>query len=84
VVEELRFVLAFGRSSIIRDRELEAEYVGRRLPLSPKEQAGLRRGIEERLYRGSETPLPLQRFRAVRLIQRFMGYLGAVDPTTGT
>lgn len=84
VVEELRFVLAFGRSSIIRDRELEAEFVGRRLPLSPKEQAGLRRGIEERLYSGAETPLPLQRFRAVRLIQRFMGYLGAVDPTTGS
>ena len=84
VVEELRFVLAFGRSSVIRDRELEAEYVGRRLPLSPKEQAGLRRGIEERLYGGAETPLPLQRFRAVRLIQRFMGFLGAVDPTTGS
>lgn len=81
VVEEIRFVLAFGRSAVIRNRELEAEYVGRRLPLTSKEQAGLRRGIENLLYAGAETPLPLQRFRAVRLIQRFMGYLGAADPT---
>ncbi len=81
VVEEIRFVLAFGRSSVIRDRELEAEYVGRRLPLTSKEQTGLRRGIEELLYSGVETPLPLQRFRAIRLVQRFMGYLGAADPT---
>ncbi len=81
VVEEIRFVIAFGRSTVIRNRELEAQYVGRRLPLTAKEQAGLRRGIENLLYAGAETPLPLQRFRVVRLIQRFMGYLGAVDPT---
>ncbi len=79
VIEELRIVLAFGRWSVVRSREFEAAYVGRRLPLSRKEQAGLRKGIEELLYFSGETPLPLQRFRAVRLIQRFMGYLGASE-----
>lgn len=64
-LENFRLAFYLPHSGVLRDRALEAELAGQRLPLSPKERSAALESIEEGL---SRQPIPASVFQRDRIL----------------
>lgn len=70
VLEDFRFIFGTGRSLPVRNKELEAEIVGRKLPLSDREFEVLFDGMDDLFAEASLTGIQL--YRARNLLRWFV------------
>lgn len=68
ILEELRLIGSAGQPPMLRNKSMEAELVGRRLPLTERDV----RGAVESAGPSDEELSPIQRDRFRRLLQRFL------------
>jgi CO/xanthine dehydrogenase FAD-binding subunit len=78
-LDDLRLAVSGHTPAVVRSKELEAELVGRRIPLGNRETETFMRGITEMLDRRNMQLSSVQRRRAVGLIRGFLKSL--IDKT---
>lgn len=72
VVESLRIVFAGPKPGLIRHKDWEADIVGRRLPIGPKEAANLRQRFADHVDSTGLFPDAFDRERVLRLVEWFV------------
>ena len=77
LVSDIRFAIGSMGKSLIRYREIEAELVGKKLPLSPRTATALIERFEQNLERTSTAILERQRIMISRLLDWFFSLLDA-------
>lgn len=78
-LDDLRLVVSAHTPAVVRSKELEAEVVGRRLPLPAREIENYVRGIGSLLKEMRVDLTGLQEHRAFGLIRSFLGSLSGAE-----
>ncbi|MFP4382681.1 MAG: FAD binding domain-containing protein [Spirochaetia bacterium] len=77
ILDDFRFILASSKSGVYRHRELEAELVGQRIPLTKREIDVYISGTAENLTDKHIQFNNFQRDRGIRLLRQFLNEIGS-------